>query len=72
MYMCGSVSGIINDQNNARKIIESNDRFNEKGQIFIAQLKGHIDEKYVNDFVNCPPIARNFTYTTDEKTIGKY
>ncbi|KAA6382207.1 MAG: hypothetical protein EZS28_022267 [Streblomastix strix] len=70
--MCLSVSGIVKDQIIARKIIESNDRFNEKGQLFIAQLKGHIDKKYINVFVNCPHIARNFTYTTDEKTIGKY
>ncbi|KAA6371265.1 MAG: hypothetical protein EZS28_033207, partial [Streblomastix strix] len=55
MYICGSVNGVINDSIQARKIIHSADRFTDKGQLFIAQLKGHIDEKYINDFINFPP-----------------
>ncbi|KAA6389286.1 MAG: hypothetical protein EZS28_015189 [Streblomastix strix] len=41
MYMCGSVAGVINDPIKASKIIHSADRFTDRGQIFIAQLKGH-------------------------------
>ncbi|KAA6368949.1 MAG: hypothetical protein EZS28_035524 [Streblomastix strix] len=54
MYMCRSVTSVINDPIQSRKIINSADRFTDKGQLFIAQLKGHIDENYINDFINFP------------------
>ncbi|KAA6361261.1 MAG: hypothetical protein EZS28_043212, partial [Streblomastix strix] len=44
MFMCGSVTGVINDPIQARKTIHSADRFTDRGQLFIAQLKGHIAE----------------------------
>ncbi|KAA6356879.1 MAG: hypothetical protein EZS28_047594, partial [Streblomastix strix] len=70
--MCGSVNGVINDQIQARKIINSTDRFTDKGQLFIAQLKGHIDEHYINDFINFPPIFRNLSYQSSKSNIGEY
>ncbi|KAA6363244.1 MAG: hypothetical protein EZS28_041229 [Streblomastix strix] len=70
--MCGSVNGVINDQIQARKIINSAGRFTDLGQLFIAQLKGHIDEHYINDFINFPPIFRNLSYQSSKAVIGEY
>ncbi|KAA6387680.1 MAG: hypothetical protein EZS28_016796 [Streblomastix strix] len=35
----------------------------------IIEVKGHIVENYINDFINFPPILRNYEFTTDERTI---
>jgi hypothetical protein len=60
--MPGDVAAVIKDNEIASKIINSDNRFNENGQLFIAELKGHIDEMYINDFINFPPIIRNLTF----------
>ncbi|KAA6375004.1 MAG: hypothetical protein EZS28_029470 [Streblomastix strix] len=66
MYMAGSVIGRTDDKTKIMNIIGGRD------QLFIAELKGHIGEKYINDFINFPPILRNYTFTTNEDTIGSY
>ena len=40
--------------------------------LFVAVVKGHIDKKYINEFVNFPPIFRNVEIITDKETIGVY
>ncbi|KAA6360159.1 MAG: hypothetical protein EZS28_044314, partial [Streblomastix strix] len=85
MYMVGRVTKHIkireaNDQeyrDTKRKemmnIINSEDRFSEeKGQLFIASVKCHIDKNHINQHINFPPIWRKRTYKTDEKTVGKF
>ncbi|KAA6402031.1 MAG: hypothetical protein EZS28_002443 [Streblomastix strix] len=85
MYMPGRVTMHIkireaNDQvyrETKRKemmnIINSEDRFSEeKGQLFIASVKGHIDKNHINEHFNFPPIWRKRTYKTDKKTVGKF
>ncbi|KAA6404090.1 MAG: hypothetical protein EZS28_000392 [Streblomastix strix] len=77
MYMCGSQTGKIegNDDHSKQailRIINSKKRFTEDGQLFVAEVKGHIDENYLNDFIYFPPILRNYEFTTDERTIGSY
>ncbi|KAA6355556.1 MAG: hypothetical protein EZS28_048917, partial [Streblomastix strix] len=77
MYMCGSQTGKIMGDNEHSKqtiqrIINSKKRFTSDGQLFIAEVKGHIDQNYINDFINFPPILRNYEFTTDERTIGSY
>ncbi|KAA6374147.1 MAG: hypothetical protein EZS28_030325, partial [Streblomastix strix] len=77
MYMCGSQTGkIMGDTEHSKqtilRMINSKKRFTEDGQLFIAEVKGHIDENYLNDFINFPPILRNYEFTTDERTIGSY
>ncbi|KAA6382854.1 MAG: hypothetical protein EZS28_021620 [Streblomastix strix] len=53
-------------------IINSEDRFSEeKGQLFIASVQGHIDKNHINEHINFPPIRRKHTYKTDEKTVAK-
>ncbi|KAA6380109.1 MAG: hypothetical protein EZS28_024363, partial [Streblomastix strix] len=51
---------------------KSNKRITQEGKLFIAEVKGHIDDNYVNDFINFPPILRNYEFTIDERTIGSY
>ncbi|KAA6388294.1 MAG: hypothetical protein EZS28_016179, partial [Streblomastix strix] len=52
------------------KIINSEDRFSEeKGQLFIASVKGHIDKNHINDHTNFRPIWGKRTYKTDEKIV---
>ncbi|KAA6333496.1 MAG: hypothetical protein EZS28_053164 [Streblomastix strix] len=54
-------------------IINSEDRFSEeKGKLFKASVKGHIDKNHINDHINFPPIWRKRTYKTDEKKIAKF
>ncbi|KAA6359945.1 MAG: hypothetical protein EZS28_044528 [Streblomastix strix] len=74
MYMAGSGIGRIEPKGGSEgpdktKIMNI---INGRDQLFIAELKGHIDEKYINDFINFPPILRNYTSTTNEDTIGSY
>ena len=47
-------------------------RFTEEGQLFIAEIKGHIDDNYINEFINFPPIFRNVDITTSKEVIGDY
>ncbi|KAA6385821.1 MAG: hypothetical protein EZS28_018652, partial [Streblomastix strix] len=54
-------------------IISSEDRFSEeKGQLIIASVKGHIEKSHINEHINFLPIWRKRTYKTDEKSIGKF
>ncbi|KAA6396506.1 MAG: hypothetical protein EZS28_007963 [Streblomastix strix] len=82
MYMAGRVTKHIkireaNDQNyqdTKRKemmnIINSEDRFSEeKGQLFIASVKDHIDKNHINEHINFSVIWKKRTYKTDEKTV---
>ncbi|KAA6396934.1 MAG: hypothetical protein EZS28_007538 [Streblomastix strix] len=40
-------------------VTNSEDRFSEqKGNLFIASVKGHIDKAHINDHINFPPIWR--------------
>ncbi|KAA6384827.1 MAG: hypothetical protein EZS28_019645 [Streblomastix strix] len=54
------------------RIINTNKRFTQEGRLFIAEVKRHIQENYLNDFINFPHILRNYEFTTDERTIGSY
>ncbi|KAA6395856.1 MAG: hypothetical protein EZS28_008616 [Streblomastix strix] len=47
-------------------------KFTADGQLFIAEVKGPIQKNYLNDFINFPPILRNYEFTTEERTIGSY
>ncbi|KAA6317038.1 MAG: hypothetical protein EZS28_055162, partial [Streblomastix strix] len=54
MYMCGSQTGKImgNDEHSKQtiqRIINNKKRFTSDGQLFIAEVKGHIDQNYIND-----------------------
>ncbi|KAA6365005.1 MAG: hypothetical protein EZS28_039468 [Streblomastix strix] len=60
MYMSGSLTGKIEGNSEHSKltvlrIINSNKRFKEDGQLFIAEVKGHIDQNYYGS--NCNTCA---------------
>ncbi|KAA6380246.1 MAG: hypothetical protein EZS28_024228 [Streblomastix strix] len=60
-------------RNEIMNIINSQDRFfEEKGQLFIASIKNHIDKNHINEHINFQPFWRKRTYKTDEKTVGKF
>ncbi|KAA6372242.1 MAG: hypothetical protein EZS28_032232 [Streblomastix strix] len=40
--------------------------------VFVAEVKGHIDYKYITDYINCPPIIRKYKYKTLESVIGDF
>jgi hypothetical protein len=52
--------------------ILSEKRFTEQGELFIAEIKGHIDEKFLDDYVNFPPIFRNIEIDLAKDNIGSY
>ena len=49
MLMPGRIDKILTDKNDCLKIINSRDT------LFLATIKGHINEKYINDFINFSP-----------------
>jgi hypothetical protein len=71
MYMAGRILKTIIVENYPQKQ-ECNAIINSRDQLFVAEVKGHIDDAYLNDFVNFPPIFRNLTIKTNRETIGSY
>jgi hypothetical protein len=43
-----------------------------KNELFITEIKAHIDPQYINEFINFPPIHRNIEITTSKEFIGEY
>ena len=77
MYMPGKIEKhvVCNDEKKkqyARDIIMSKDRFNDKGCLFVAVIKGYIPEEYYNKFINFSPIFRRLNVKKDSDTIGEY
>ena len=82
MYMSGKITQVINctaalarasgESDNFQELLSMilNNRFNEKGKLFIATVKGRIPEEYYNDFINFAPIIRNYEVETSEENIG--
>jgi hypothetical protein len=40
--------------------------------LFIVEIKAHIDNAYLNDYINFPPIFRKLDIITNRETIGDY
>ena len=77
MYMPGRllsfkeyVPGFNDDE--AIRIMLNKNRFTEDADLFVAEVIGHIDERYIDEFINFPPIFRNIDITTNEQTIGSF
>lgn len=66
MYMPGRVEGVFKDKDICRSII------NRRNILFLATIKGHIDERYINEFINFAPIFRNIDILTNKEMIGEY
>jgi hypothetical protein len=71
MYMAGRIKETIitESQEQKQRALEI---INQKDQLFIVEIKGHIQEEYINDFINFPPIFRNLTIKTTRNQIGDY
>ncbi|KAA6384002.1 MAG: hypothetical protein EZS28_020472 [Streblomastix strix] len=68
----------ITDQDRCKALIYDTNRFSEdplvvdKMLLFVAEIKGHTDEKYINEVINWAPILRNIDITTNRQTIGEF
>jgi hypothetical protein len=65
MYMPGPLKSKITDPDVAMRIIK------ERKEIFSVDVKGHIDNRYLNEIVRFPPIFMNVDITTNKETIGE-
>ncbi|KAA6374352.1 MAG: hypothetical protein EZS28_030122 [Streblomastix strix] len=83
LYMCGQAIEFINattqfDQDRCKEIIYDANRFSndplvvDKMLLFIAEVRGHIDEDYINYCIDFGPILRNIDIKTNKETIGEY
>ncbi|KAA6373280.1 MAG: hypothetical protein EZS28_031193, partial [Streblomastix strix] len=79
MYMPGDVTSVIKDEYRARQIIYNENRFScdediieNKVQLFIAVVKAHIPEEFINEFIDFPVIWRNLKITMNKQTLGEY
>ena len=66
MLMPGRIDKILTYKNVCLKVI------NSRNTLFLASIKGHIDKKYINDFINFPPIFRNIEIENKPDFIGSY
>ncbi|KAA6383853.1 MAG: hypothetical protein EZS28_020623 [Streblomastix strix] len=44
----------------------------DKMLLFVAEIKGHTDERYINEVINWGPILRNIDITTNKETTGEF
>ncbi|KAA6395106.1 MAG: hypothetical protein EZS28_009373 [Streblomastix strix] len=79
MYMPGGVKYIIHDYEQAKQFIFNKFRFssdeniiNKHVHLFIAKIKAHIPDEYINEFINFPVIWRNLKIITDKETIREF
>jgi hypothetical protein len=83
MYMPGYQLKRYNPENSSLKerldVINNPSRFEctdqsivDKLPYFVAVIKGHVDNDFINDFINFPPIIKKLEVTTDTNTISKY
>ncbi|KAA6384122.1 MAG: hypothetical protein EZS28_020350 [Streblomastix strix] len=77
IYQAGGLTSYFKCTSNsskqkARDIIMSDDRFNDKGQLFCVRIKGHIDEKHIISYINLAPIWRKLTYNNSVEQIGEF
>ncbi|KAA6404422.1 MAG: hypothetical protein EZS28_000043 [Streblomastix strix] len=68
----------ITDQDRYKALIYNTNRFAndplvvDKMLIFVAEIKGHTDERFINEVLNWGPILRNIDITTNIETIGEF
>ncbi|KAA6402229.1 MAG: hypothetical protein EZS28_002244 [Streblomastix strix] len=63
IYMPGDVTSVIKDENRARQIFYNENRFScdedifeNMAQLFIAVVKTHLPEEFINEFIDFPVI----------------
>jgi hypothetical protein len=63
--MPGRLKKVIKNLDEALQVIS------EKKEIFSVNVKGHINNNFLNDVISFPPIFMNVDIKTDGETIGK-
>ncbi|KAI5546883.1 CBG23764 family [Trichomonas vaginalis G3] len=71
MYMPGRLTNVLICESTAQKAMALG-IIKKKQELFVTEVKGHIDEKYINDYINFLPIIRNLDIVTNEETIGSF
>ncbi|KAA6369906.1 MAG: hypothetical protein EZS28_034567, partial [Streblomastix strix] len=78
IYMPAQLVEKITDYDRCKALIYDTNRFSidplvvDKMLLFVAEIKGHVDEKYLNEAINWGPILRNIDITTNKETIGEF
>ncbi|KAA6399667.1 MAG: hypothetical protein EZS28_004800 [Streblomastix strix] len=78
IYMSAQLIEKITDYDRCKALIYDTNRFSndplvvDKMILFVAEIKGHIDEKYLNEVINWGPVLRNIDITTNMETIGEF
>ncbi|KAA6400047.1 MAG: hypothetical protein EZS28_004435 [Streblomastix strix] len=78
IYMPAQLIERITDQDRCKALIYDTNRFSndplvvDKMLLFVAEIKGHTDEKYINEVINWGSILRNIDITTNRQTIGEF
>ncbi|KAA6386198.1 MAG: hypothetical protein EZS28_018277 [Streblomastix strix] len=78
IYMPAQLIEKITDQDRCKAFMYDTNRFSndplvvDKMLLFVAEIKGHIDEKYINEVINWGPILRNIDITTNIETIEEF
>jgi hypothetical protein len=72
MYMPGKITAFYDVENKPEHKQIALDIINNKQQLFIVEVKGHIDRKYLDEFINFLPIFRNIEITNSKEMIGEY
>ena len=77
MYMPGYLVSSMECKTEAQKkraiaIINNKNRFNDKAELFIAEVKGTIPKRRINECINFLPIIRNLNVDVCERVLGSY
>ncbi|KAA6402583.1 MAG: hypothetical protein EZS28_001893 [Streblomastix strix] len=78
LYMCGQSIERIIDQIRCKQLIYDANRQSEdalvvdKMLLFVAEVRGHIGENYINYYIDFGPILRNIDITINKETIGQF
>ncbi|KAA6366738.1 MAG: hypothetical protein EZS28_037735, partial [Streblomastix strix] len=78
IYMPAQLIEKITDYDRCKALIYDTNRFSndplvvDKMLLFVAEIKGHVDEKYLNEAINWGPILRNIDIKTNKETIGEF
>jgi hypothetical protein len=71
MYMPGRILQTIMCNSDAKKNLAFA-IIRKREDLFVAEIKGHIHQDHLNEFINFPPIFRNLEIVTDRETIGDF
>ncbi|KAA6366301.1 MAG: hypothetical protein EZS28_038172 [Streblomastix strix] len=78
IYIPAQLIEKITEQNKCRQLIYDANRFSsdklvvDQMYLFVAEMKGHIDENYLNEVIIWAPTLKNIDIKTNKETIGEF